>query len=247
MKPNTIFDVQIYDLKIKTDEALFFLYEKNNLIKIDYSSEHINLSIEELDALEEGRYSFFDVINKTYELMTEAEKEILLLSDQSYEINLESVTKLAEKFLYQNFKDNLDNMIERLLFSTYLSITTSKFAIRQSNQQQILHCLCHAYSIYGRFLSIKNRDISSEISKFSISQANASYAKIKAEKIWQEKAPKLKILEEIWDKENWGSKGRGKFSKFAEYIILKDKAPGMSFETIKNHISTYFKNKKSIN
>lgn len=241
-----IFTVQTQDLKIKLDSALFFLYEKNNLIKIE--SDPTNPpNFEELDRLNEGRYEFLDIIGKTYDLISQAEKEVLVLDDQGYEINLESIQKLAKTFMHQDFKENLDNIMERGLFSSYLCLATSNFATSQSNYQQIIHCLCNAYSIYGSALSIKNPLTTYEINKFSISQANASYAKIKAEKIWQEKAPKLKILEEIWDKENWGSKGRGKFSKFAEYIILKDKAQGMSFETIKNHISTYFKNKKSIN
>ncbi|MFC2994290.1 hypothetical protein ACFODO_03180 [Acinetobacter sichuanensis] len=246
MDINKIFTVQTQDLKIKLDNALFFLYEKNNLIKIEYDPTS-PLEFDELDKLNEGRYEFLDIIGKTYDLIYQAEKEINGLDDQSYEINLESVQKLAKFFIHQNFKENLDNIMERGLFSSYLAIATSNFAMKQGNYQQTLHCLCNAYNIYGSTLNIKNPFINFEINKISISLNNARRAKIKAEKILQEKAPKLKILEETWDKGNWTAKGRGKFTEFASHIIHSETVDDMSFETIKNHISQYDKKKKSIN
>lgn len=237
-----IFTVQTQDLKIKLDNALFFLYEKNNLIKIECDPTK-PLNFEELDKLNEGRYEFLDLIKKTYDLISQAEKEIIGLDDQGYEINLESVQKLANFFMHQNFKENLDNIIERGLFSSYLSIATSNFAMNQGNHQQTLHCLCNAYNIYGSTLNIKNPLINFEVNKISTSLTNARRAKIKANKISQKKAPKFRILEEIWDKGNWTSKGRGKFTNFASHIIHSETVDGMSFETIKNHISKYDKKK----
>lgn len=237
-----IFTVQTQDLKIKLDSALFFLYEKNNLIKIECDPTNPP-NFEELDRLNEGRYEFLDLIGKTYDLISQAEKEVLVLDDQGYEINLESIQKLAKTFMHQDFKENLDNIMERGLFSSYLCLATSNFAISQSNYQQIIHCLCNAYSIYGSALSIKNPLINFEINKISTSLKHARFAKIKAEKISQEKAPKLRILEEIWDKGNWTSKGRGKFTNFASDIVHSETVDGMSFETIKNHISNYDKKK----
>ena len=211
--------------------------------ELDKLKEELDKLNEEFDKRNEGRYNFLEIMEKTHDLISQAEKDVLIVDDQSYEITLKAVQELAKVFMYQNFKKNLDNITERALFSCYLSLATSNFAMNQNNSQQMLHCLCNAYSTYGSTLSIDNSFINYEINKNTLSFNNARFAKIRAEKISQQKAPKLKELEEIWDNENWNSKGRGKFTKFANHIIRNNTFSDLSFETIKNYISRYNKNK----
>ena len=142
MNISQIFTLQAQDLKNKLDSALFFLYEKNNLIKIDLElpdslnfedpdklKEELDKLKEELDKLKEeldklneefdkrneGRYNFLEIMEKTHDLISQAEKDVLIVDDQSYEITLKAVQELAKVFMYQNFKKNLDNITERAL------------------------------------------------------------------------------------------------------------------------------------
>ncbi len=113
----------------------FFLYEKNNLIKIDLElpdslnfedpdklkeeldklKEELDKLNEEFDKRNEGRYNFLEIMEKTHDLISQAEKDVLIVDDQSYEITLKAVQELAKVFMYQNFKKNLDNITERAL------------------------------------------------------------------------------------------------------------------------------------
>ena len=54
-------------------------------------------------------------MEKTHDLISQAEKDVLIVDDQCYEITLKAVQELAKVFMYQNFKKNLDNITERAL------------------------------------------------------------------------------------------------------------------------------------
>lgn len=81
-------------------------------------------------------------------------------------------------------------------------------------------------------------------------------AKIKAKKQSEIIDPQLRVLEKIWDKENWTQESHGKYTNFAYYIkglynnnseILAEidrEVKFLSFDSIRFHISNYDKSKK---
>jgi len=83
---------QIQVLRVKLDSDLFFLYERNNLIS---ESDHM-----------------LSLSSKMYALTDEAKLEITN-NNGNYEITKKSSILLAKKFMNQDFKNNLDNIIER--------------------------------------------------------------------------------------------------------------------------------------
>ena len=124
-----IFTLQAQDLKNKLDSALFFLYEKNNLIKIDLElpdslnfedpdklKEELDKLNEEFDKRNEGRYNFLEIMEKTHDLISQAEKDVLIVDDQSYEITLKAVQELAKIcwkiWIFSLYTTKIDNSLK---------------------------------------------------------------------------------------------------------------------------------------
>lgn len=233
---------QIQVLRVKLDSDLFVLYERNNLIEKENENSLPSSSNIDND-LYNHKYNLITINEKMYRLTNQAKLEITSTEGNIYQINTESTENLAKIFLYQNFKKNLDNIIERGLFSAYLYIALTEFFIINNNIEQVLHCLCIANITYGSTLTIKNKIISLEIGKVSTSESNSKNAKIKAKKYAENRAPTLRKLESLWDEDNWTSKGRGKYEKFATQIIYHDQVEGIGFDSIKKYISKYDKTK----
>jgi hypothetical protein len=191
--------IQIQVLRVKLDSDLFFLYERNNLIS---ESDHT------LSA-------------KMYALTDEAKLEITN-TNGNYEITKKSTIRLAEKFINQNFKNNLDNIIERGLFSTFLWIALTEFFIEQNDNEQILNCLCIANKIYGSTLAAKNEYYSVEIGKVLALVKSSEGGKTKAinrkniEQPIREEAIEVYKNPKITNRIRWKSR-----NEFSQYFCMK--------------------------
>ena len=157
---------QIQVLRVKLDSDLFFLYERNNLIS---ESDHM-----------------LSLSSKMYALTDEAKLEITN-NNGNYEITKKSSILLAKKFMNQDFKNNLDNIIERGLFSTFLWLALTEFFIEKNNNEQILSCLCVANRIYGSTLVTKNEYYSTEIGKVLILEKSAEGGNAKSKTYKQDR------------------------------------------------------------
>lgn len=193
---------QIQALRVKLDSDLFFLYEQNNLIS--ESNHMLSLSA------------------KMYALTDEAKLEITN-TNGNYEITKKSTIRLAEKFINQDLKNNLDNIIERGLFSTFLWIALTEFFIEQNDNEQILNCLCIANRVYGSTLAAKNEYYSAEIGKVIVSAKFSIGGNAKAKTYEQEKKTVLN---------KWNSKHEfPSRAKFADALI-KDGEVSVSHRTV---------------
>jgi len=192
---------QIQDLRVKLDSDLFFLYEQNNLIS--ESNHMLSLSA------------------KMYALTDEAKLEITN-TNGNYEITKKSTIRLAEKFINQNFKNNLDNIIERGLFSTFLWIALTEFFIEQNDNEQILNCLCIANKIYGSTLAAKNEYYSVEIGKVLALVKSSEGGKTKAinrkniEQPIREEAIEVYKNPKTTNRIRWKSR-----NEFSQYFCMK--------------------------
>ena len=74
-------------------------------------------------------------------------------------------------------------------------------------------------------------------------QPQSKGGKVKAENDAKRLDPAKEKLREIWDKDNWTSKGRGKYSDFAEYVTYNDIVDGVNYDFIRTYISKYDKSK----
>lgn len=74
-------------------------------------------------------------------------------------------------------------------------------------------------------------------------QPQSKGGKVKAENDAKRLGPAKEKLREIWDKDNWTSKGRGKYSDFAEYVTYNDIVDGVNYDFIRTYISKYDKSK----
>lgn len=153
--------IQIQVLRVKLDSDLFFLYERNNLIS---ESDHI-----------------LSVSAKMYALTDEAKLEITNING-NYGITKKSTRLLAKKYINQNFKINLDNIIEREFFSTFLWIALTEFFIEQNDNEQILNCLCIANRVYGSTVATKSEYYSAEIGKVIVLAKSSEGGNAKAKK-----------------------------------------------------------------
>lgn len=72
-------------------------------------------------------------------------------------------------------------------------------------------------------------------------QPQSKGGKVKAENDAKRLDPAKEKLREIWDKDNWTSKGRGKYSDFAEYVTYNDIVDGVNYDFIRTYISKYDK------
>lgn len=157
---------QIQALRVKLDSDLFFLYDQNNLIS--ESNHMLSLSA------------------KMYALTDEAKLEITN-TNGNYGITKESTIQLAEKFINQDFKNNLDNIVERGLFSTFLWVALTEFFIEQNDNDQTLNCLCIANRVYGSTLAAKNEYYSAEISKVIVLAKASEGGNAKSKKYEQDR------------------------------------------------------------
>lgn len=195
---------QIQALRVKLDSDLFFLYEQNNLIS--ESNHMLSLSA------------------KMYALTDEAKLEITS-TNGNYEITKKSTIRLAEKFINQDFKNNLDNIIERGLFSTFLWLALTEFFIEKNDDEQILNCLCIANRVYGSVLAAKG-----EIGKVIVSAKFSIGGNAKAKIYEQDK----KTVLDKWNS-NHGFPSR---TKFADALI---KEVSVSHRTVVKWVGDYQK------
>ena len=72
-------------------------------------------------------------------------------------------------------------------------------------------------------------------------QGQSKGGKVKAEIEAKRLEPAKEKLREIWDKDNWTSKGRGKYSDFAKYITYNDMVDDVDYDFIRTYISKYDK------
>lgn len=72
-------------------------------------------------------------------------------------------------------------------------------------------------------------------------QPQSKGGKVKAENDAKRLDPAKEKLREIWDKDNWTSRGRGKYVDFAEYITYNDMVDGVNFDFVRTYISKYDK------
>jgi hypothetical protein len=214
---------QLQVLRVKLDTDLFLLYDKNKLLN---ENAHI-----------------LSISSDSYALTDEVKSKIADI-DGNFGLTEESTIQLAEKFLHQKFKNELDNITERGLFSAYLWVALTEFFIEKNDNEQMLNCLCIANRIYGSTLAVKSEHFSAELGKILASTEGARKARIKAQIIAKEKEPKLRELEKLWEKGEWAKKGRGKYSKFASYIVHGEMVEGIEFDAIRTYISKYDKSHK---
>lgn len=67
--------------------------------------------------------------------------------------------------------------------------------------------------------------------------------RIRAENEAKRLEPDKLILKNKWDQENWTSKGRGKYTNFANKVVKEDLVESMDFDAIRTLMSKYDQNK----
>ena len=186
---------QNLDLRIRATENLFFFYERTNRLN------------EDLD--------FLLLQAKTLNLIRDIKNRFSQTEDGCYQLTLEETQNVAKLYIYQDFKDELDNIIERAFFAVYRNIAYVEMFIEQNDLERALFSLCEGYQIFGTALTPNNKYVFNAMDSIVISNKNREIAKIKAKRDVEINRPMYELIEKAWTDE-WHQQPA---TKFANYIM----------------------------